>query len=111
MGQVLVPDLAGWRSERMPALGDEAYAEIAPDWACEILSPSTMALDRARKMRHYAGAGVSHLWLVDPQPETLEVYPQEADSWRVVTTAAGTVSLRAEPCEAMELDLARVWAR
>jgi len=58
----------------MPELGDEAHVEIAPDWVCEILSPSTMALDRTRKMQHYATAGVPHLWLLDPKPETLEVY-------------------------------------
>ena len=111
VGQVMVPDLAGWRTEHLPRIGDQAYFEIAPDWACEILSPSTMALDRTRKMRHYAAAGVSHLWLLDPQPETLEIYRQEADSWRVITTVAGAVNLRAEPFQAMELELGRVWAR
>ncbi|HET6149381.1 MAG TPA: Uma2 family endonuclease [Polyangia bacterium] len=111
VGQVMVPDLAGWRTEHLPRIGDEPYFETAPDWACEILSPSTMALDRTRKMRHYAAAGVTHLWLLDPKPETLEVYRQEGDSWRVITTAAGAVNVRVEPFEAMELELARVWAR
>ena len=43
---ILVPDLAGWRRERMPALPDEAYFALAPDWVCEVLSPGTARIDR-----------------------------------------------------------------
>jgi Uma2 family endonuclease len=111
VGQVMVPDIAGWRGERMPEIPDSPFVELAPDWICEVLSPSTAALDRTRKMHHYARAGVRHLWLVDPQPETLEVYRLEAGGWKVAMNAAGPVKVRAEPFEAVELDLARVWAR
>jgi Uma2 family endonuclease len=111
VGQVLVPDIAGWRRERMPEIPDVAFFEISPDWACEILSPSTAALDRTRKRLHYARAGVGHLWLVDPGPQTLEVYRLDGDSWRLVTSVAGDTKLRAEPFEPLELDLAHVWAR
>ncbi len=111
VGQILVPDLAGWRSERLPQLPDEAYVTIAPDWVCEVLSPSTMALDRTRKMRHYARAGVSHLWFIDPHPETLEVYRLDGDTNRAVAGAAGLTSVHAEPFEALALDLGRLWAR
>jgi Uma2 family endonuclease len=111
VGQVVVPDLAGWRTERMPAIGDAAFVEIAPDWVCEILSPTTAALDRTRKMHHYGRADVGHLWLLDPLPETLEVYRSGAGGWRVVTTVAGSVKIRAEPFDAVELDLGPVWAR
>src|ERR671922_1878408 len=38
---VLVPDIAGWRRERLPALPDAAFFTMGPDWLCEILSPST----------------------------------------------------------------------
>jgi Uma2 family endonuclease len=55
-GQVMVPDLAGWRRERMPEVPDVAYFELAPDWLCEVLSPSTAKRDRTRKMHHYARA-------------------------------------------------------
>jgi Uma2 family endonuclease len=109
--QVIVPDIAGWRQERMPAIPDAAFMEIAPNWICEVLSPSTIALDRTRKMHHYARASVHHLWLLDPQAETLEVYRLDAGSWRLVTSVAGGVAIRAEPFEAMELNLANVWAR
>jgi Uma2 family endonuclease len=75
---VLVPDLAGWRREHLPTLRPVAFMTQAPDWACEVISPSTGALDRSRKMRIYAREGVAHLWLVDPTPRTLEVYRLEA---------------------------------
>ena len=65
-GDVLVPDLAGWRRERMPELPDAAAFELAPDWICEVLSPSTAASDRAEKMPIYARERVAHVWLVDP---------------------------------------------
>jgi Uma2 family endonuclease len=110
VGQVLVPDIAGWRQDRMPVIPDAPFIELAPDWICEVLSPSTVALDRTRKMHHYARAGVGHLWLLDPQPETVEVYRLEGGGWRLVTSVAGRVKLSAEPFEAVELDLARVWA-
>jgi Uma2 family endonuclease len=111
VGQILVPDIAGWRHEHMPILPDAAFIEIAPDWVYEVLSPSTAALDRTRKMHHYARAGVSHLWLLDPQPETLEVFRLDGGGWRLVTSVAGPVRIAAEPFEAIEMDLARVWAR
>jgi len=109
--QVMVPDIAGWRQERMPILPDTPFIDVAPDWICEVLSPSTMALDRTRKVHHYARAGVRHLWLVDPTPETLEVYRLESGAWLLVTSVAGNVKIAAEPFEAVEVDLARVWAR
>src|SRR5690606_4669509 len=69
--EILVPDLAGWRRERMPQLPEEAFFTLAPDWLCEVLSPSTTQLDRVRKMPIYARNGVSHVWLLDPSAKTL----------------------------------------
>jgi Uma2 family endonuclease len=110
-GHVLVPDIAGWRQERLPILPDTPSIDLPPDWICEVLSPSTIALDRTRKVPLYAHVGVGHLWLVDPQPETLEVYRLEAAAWRLVTSVAGGVKVAVEPFAEVELDLARVWAR
>jgi len=76
-GDVLIPDLTGWRRERMPELPDVVGVDLAPDWVCEVLSPSSEALDRNRKMTVYAREGVKHLWLVDPRPQTVEVYRLE----------------------------------
>jgi Uma2 family endonuclease len=108
-GQVLVPDLAGWRRERMPTPPAVPFIELAPDWVCEILSPSTAALDRTRKIHHYAHAAVGHLWLLDPLPQTVEVYRLEPGGWKLVTSVAGAVKVRSEPFEDVELDLARIW--
>ena len=107
--QVLVPDLAGWRRERMPAIPDAAFFELAPDWVCEVLSPSTAALDRTRKWHHYARAGVNHLWFLDPAPQTLEVYRLDDGTWRLVSSFAGDVKVRAAPFDAVEIDLAAIW--
>jgi Uma2 family endonuclease len=111
VGQVMVPDLAGWRRERMPEIPDVSFFELFPDWVCEVLSPATATIDRTRKMRHYADAGVRHLWLVDPRLKTIEVYGLDGGSWRVVDTHAGDAPVRAEPFDAIELDLASLWSR
>jgi Uma2 family endonuclease len=80
---VLVPDLAGWRRERVPEFPDEPAWTIAPDWVCEVLSPATGALDRTRKLRIYAQEGVHHAWLIDPALKTLEVFRREGAAWLV----------------------------
>ena len=106
---VLVPEIAGWRRERMPALPNVAAFTQAPDWVCEVVSPATGAVDRARKMRVYAREGVCHLWIVDPLQRTLEVYRLEGGRWVVVSTHGGTDPVVAEPFEAVTLDPARWW--
>lgn len=107
---ILVPDLAGWRRERMPVLADEPYSELAPDWICEVVSPSTARIDRVRKMPIYARERVSHLWLIHPGLQTLEVYRLEGQRWVVASSHAGAESVRAEPFEAAELDMSRWWS-
>jgi Uma2 family endonuclease len=106
---VLVPDLAGWRRERMPVFPQAAFLTLAPDWICEIVSPSTGRIDRSRKMRIYAREGVAHLWLVDPTPRTLEVYRLEDARWIVGANHGGDDVVRAAPFQAIELALARWW--
>ncbi|PTL81451.1 Uma2 family endonuclease [Vitiosangium sp. GDMCC 1.1324] len=109
--EVLVPDLAAWRRERMPVLPEEVGIELAPDWVCEVLSPSTAALDRGRKMGSYAREGVKHLWLVDPVSRSLEVYRLESGRWLLTGTHVGEVTVRAEPFEALALELGALWQR
>lgn len=107
--EVYVPDLAGWRRERMPEYPDVPFFEIIPDWVCEILSPSNMRLDRTKKMPQYASLGVKHLWLINPRDKTLEVFQLEAGKWTVLSTHVEEDKVRAEPFEAMEFDLAALW--
>jgi len=106
---ILVPDLAGWRRERMPVLENVPYFEQAPDWVCEVVSPSTGRLDRVRKMPIYAREQVGHLWLVDPLLRTLEVYRLERQQWVVASTHGGADSVHAEPFATVELDMSRWW--
>ncbi len=108
---VLVPDLAGWRRERMPELPDTAATSLAPDWVCEVLSPSTEADDRAGKMPVYAKQEVGHIWLLDPILETLEVFRLTDVGWHLVVTHRGSEKVRAEPFDAVELDLGALWER
>ena len=106
---VLVPDLAGWRRERLPVLPDAPAFALAPDWACEILSPSTSALDRTRKMPIYAREGVAWLWLVDPPARTLHVHRLDGGRWTLAETHAGATTVRAEPFAALTVDMRRWW--
>jgi Uma2 family endonuclease len=106
---VVVPDWAGWRRERLPVLPDAAFLELAPDWVCEVVSPSTGRLDRGRKMGLYAREGVGHLWMVDPLLQTLEIYRLEAGRWVVVDVHGGEGVVHAEPFDAVELQPDRWW--
>jgi Uma2 family endonuclease len=106
---VLVPDLAGWRQERMPKRQNIPAVELPPDWICEVVSPSTERIDRARKMGIYARVGVPHLWLINPLTRTVEVYRLEETAWKLVGTHEGDARVRIHPFEAIELELSRWW--
>jgi Uma2 family endonuclease len=106
---VLVPDLAGWRREGLPSLPRTAFFTVAPDWICEVLSPATRKIDRAKKLPIYARECVRHAWLVDPVVETLEVLRLELGRWREVGAHEGSAAVRAEPFDAIALDLRALW--
>lgn len=106
---VLVPDWAGWRRSRMPRMPETAYFTVAPDWVCEILSPSTATLDRGKKLAAYAREGVAHAWLIDPLARTLEVLRLEAGQWQWIATHEGTDVVRAEPFGEVDLALRALW--
>jgi Uma2 family endonuclease len=108
---ILVPDLAGWRRERMAAVPQEAGITIAPDWVCEVLSRSTERIDRTKKLGVYAREGVRHVWLLHPAWRTLEVLRLHEDSgkWLSVATLAEDTTARVEPFDAIVLDLAALW--
>jgi Uma2 family endonuclease len=106
---VLVPDIGGWRREHMPKVPDTADFTQAPDWVCEVLSPSTEALDRKRKRELYAREGVGHVWLVDAGKRTLEVFQRQEEQWVQRGIWSDEERVRAEPFEAMELELGALW--
>lgn len=106
---VLVPDLAAWRRERMPSVPPTAFFSLAPDWVCQVVWPSTERIDRVRKLPIYAREGVGHAWLVNPEVLTLEVCRRDGPSWLLVATHGGDEVVRAEPFDAVELDLLALW--
>ena len=110
---VLVPDLAGWRRTRMPKPPPDAepFLTLSPDWLCEILSPSTAETDRRRKLPVYAREGVEHVWFIDPILRTLEVFRRQENGWLLASTFSRDERLRAEPFEAIELELGALWPR
>jgi len=109
----VVPDLAGWRRERMPsAVGPSdgpAHYDIVPDWVCEIISPSTEAIDRGKKLRIYRREGVRYAWLINPISRTLEAYRLESGLWVLLDTYEDDAVVRAEPFDAIELSLSVLW--
>jgi len=108
--EIVVPDLAGWRCDRMPAVPDAAFFGVPPDWVCEALSRSTETTDRIEKLPIYAAAGVRHAWLIDAAKRSLEVFRLHEGMWLIVAMYQGNQKVRAEPFDAIELDLAAIWA-
>ena len=106
---VLVPDLAGWRRERMPDYPDTAYVSLPPDWVCEVLSASTRRLDLQEKRPVYAREGVGHLWLVDPTDRTLEAFELHEGQWLLIASAKDDDPVSIRPFDAITFSLADLW--
>lgn len=107
---VLVPDVAGWRRERMPSLPEAAFFDLPPDWVCEVLSPGTRAFDLTAKREAYGTHGVPSLWLIDPIARTLEAFALEAGRWTLRAAVEGDADVRVPPFEAVAFPLADLWA-
>ena len=108
-GRPIDPDLGGWRRLRMREVPETAAITLAPDWVCEVLSPSTEAYDRGPKMDTYGRARVLHAWLVDPDAHALEAFQNDAGLWRPLGRWQGAARVRVAPFEAVELPLSRLW--
>jgi Uma2 family endonuclease len=108
--EITVPDVAGWRFERLPRVPPKStMLTVAPDWVCEILSPSTIRDDRTRKMRIYARNRVPSLWLVDPQNQILEVYQLGGEFYQQIGAYSGDERVSVPPFTELELDLSQWW--
>ena len=107
---VIVPDIAGWRSENLAALPDTAYFETPPDWACELLSPSTQRFDRKDKLAIYAAFEVGHCWCVDSIARTLEVFARQGEKWLIAATYKDDDAVCAPPFEAHTFGLDVLWS-
>lgn len=106
---LVVPDLAGWRVERVPELPDENPLTLVPDWVCEVLSPTTARDDRRLKLPLDARARVTHVWLVDPEQRLVEVF--ETTDAKPTLVAGGAVDERVTlpPFDDLPLELSRFW--
>lgn len=106
---VVVPDLAGWRKERLTPFPDTAFIATPPDWLAEVLSPSTQALDRTDKLAVYAEYGVGHCWYVDPTARTLEVFALSAGKWLLAAAYKNADPVSAAPFEVHTFALDLLW--
>ena len=106
---ILVPDLAGWKRGRFPASEETNWISVAPDWVCEVLSPTTLRVDKIKKMPVYAQHGVKHFWLIDPLGKTLDVFRLESERWALLASFAENDKVRAEPFQEAEIDLGNLW--
>lgn len=106
---VAVPDLAGWKRERMPTLPEDHRFEVVPDWVCEILSPSTAQKDRVVKLPIYAQFGVAHVWIVDPAAQTLEAFELREGRWLWIAALKDDDKVSVPPFDAVSFCLADLW--
>ncbi|MEL6211754.1 MAG: Uma2 family endonuclease, partial [Pseudomonadota bacterium] len=106
---VVVPDIAGWRRERMPDYPDVAFFELAPDWVCEVLSPSTRQFDLVEKRALYARESVAHLWFVDPLAKSLEAFVLKEGAWVLDGALRDDQPVQLAPFEAVSFPLSALW--
>ena len=106
---VVVPDIAGWKRERMPTLPETAYFELPPDWVCEVLSPSTARHDKISKMRIYAVNAIPHYWILDPINKILDVLVLQGENYQTAMAFGENDKVSAPPFESVEFDLGDLW--
>jgi Uma2 family endonuclease len=106
---IVRPDLAGWRRERLLRPGQTRPITVVPDWVCEVLSPSTASHDRVTKRALYANSGVAHYWMIDPEARVLEVLALRDGNWVDVGVYDDTAIARIAPFEAIELELSKLF--
>ncbi|MCG8555662.1 MAG: Uma2 family endonuclease [Proteobacteria bacterium] len=106
---VVRPDLAGWRRERLQSPGSMRPITVAPDWVCEVVSRSTASRDRVTKRTLYARAGIAHYWIIDPDARVLEALQLENRAWIETGAYDDTSTARIPPFEAIELEVGRLF--
>lgn len=108
--ELVVPDLSGWRRERIAGRESESPALVRADWVCEILSDSTRLKDLGPKRDLYARQGVPHLWVIDPLAHILEAFALERARWVLLGMwSEAQVAVGIEPFPDGRFELARWW--
>ena len=106
---LLVPDIVGWRRERLTTYPTTNWIQVRPDWVCEATSPSTALRDRHFKREIYAHAGVPHYWIIDPRARILEVFQLENQKWTLFGTYSAGSDVAAPPFEAYSFPMDVLW--
>jgi Uma2 family endonuclease len=106
---IFVPDLCGWRRETLPEFPPGPFVEVPPDWVCEVASPRTARLDRIKKMPAYARHDVPHVWIIDPESRSLEVFRLNGEHYSLMDAYGGDDVARVEPFDEIELRLTDFW--
>lgn len=108
--RLVVPDLAGWRvlAEDTTFL-DENPIRRVPYWTCEVLSDSTRNKDPLEKLPLYLRAGVSHVWLADPEQRRIEVFVVGDGEPVRIGLATGDAIVTLPPFSDVGFDLATFW--
>ena len=106
---IVVPDLAGWRRERMPEYPETAYVTLAPDWVCEVLSASTRRVDLREKRPVYAREGVGYLWIIEPADRTLKAFELWDGEWVLIGCAKDDEPVSVRPFNAITFGLGDLW--
>ncbi|WAS93490.1 Uma2 family endonuclease [Nannocystis punicea] len=104
--EVVVPDVVGWRIDRVPEPPAGFPVKIRPDWICEIVSPASPSRDTVRKLRIYHRAGIPHYWIADPEQQSLTVFRWQPEGYLVALTAQPPEQVRPEPFDAAEYTVA-----
>lgn len=108
--ELVVPDVTGWRAERIAGFERQNPYTVRPDWVCEILSDSTRLKDLGPKRDLYARQGVPHLWLIDPEAHILEAFTLSSGRWLLLGMWSETqIATGVEPFPGLQLDLSRWW--
>lgn len=101
-GEIVRPDVIGWRREHCPERPTGNPVKLRPDWICEVISPSNAQNDTINKLRLYHRVAIPHYWLADPRDATLTVLRWSSDGYVTRLRAGRSEVVRAEPFEAIE---------
>jgi len=102
-GEIVRPDVIGWRRERCPERPTGFPIKLRPHWICEVISPQRANDDTVKKLRLYHGVRIPHYWLVDTRDETLTALRWSEPGYITVVRAERGEVVRPEPFEAIEL--------
>ena len=108
---VVVPDIAGWKRERLQNPSEMKVFEVSPDWVCEVLSPSTARHDKISKFKIYAENKVPYYWIVDPLNRVLEIFILDGKTYKLAFIFGKNDDVKAAPpFEELEFNLGSLWA-